>query len=48
MAINGHHIDQMHNHYSMVSEVELRTALSRATELVGIRKAVQVGGKTGV
>jgi len=48
MAINGHHTDGMHNHYSTVNEVEIRTALSRATELAGIRKAVQVGGEIGV
>ena len=47
MAINGHHTDAMHNHYSTVNEAEIRTALSRATELGGIGKAVQLGGKTG-
>ncbi len=48
MAINGHETDKMHHHYSTVNEVEIRTALSRATELAGLRKAVQIGGKTGV
>jgi len=48
MAINGHETDKMHNHYSTVNEVEIRTALSRATELAGLRKVVEIGGKTGV
>ena len=48
MAINGHETDKMHHHYSTVNEVEIRTALSRATELAGLRRAVQIGGKIGV
>ena len=48
MAINGHETDKMHHHYSTVNEVEIRSALSRATELAGLRKVVEIGGKTGV
>ena len=48
MAINGHETDKMHHHYSTVNEVEIRTALSRAIELAGLRKVVEIGGKTGV
>ena len=36
MAINGHHTDAMHYHYSTVNESEVRDVLSRAIKLMGV------------
>ncbi len=33
MAINGHHTEQMHNHYSTVHEVEIREVLEERSAL---------------
>ena len=48
MAINGHHTDAMHYHYSTVNEAEVREVLSRTAQLMGLRAAKTVsGGKIG-
>ena len=48
MAINGHHTDAMHYHYSTVNEAEVREVLSRTVKLMGVRAAkTPSGGKTG-
>jgi integrase len=49
MAINGHHTEQMHNHYSTVHEVEIREVIGKTTQLMGLAPLLSPGGvKTGV
>ena len=50
MAINGHHTDAMHYHYSTVNESEVRDVLSRTVKLMGMDPAKgpsggEIGGK---
>jgi len=50
MAINGHHTDAMHYHYSTVNESEVRDVLSRTVKLMGMDTAKgpsggEIGGK---
>ena len=48
MALNGHHTDAMHYHYSTVNESEVRDVLSRTVKLMGMDQAEgPIGGEIG-
>jgi hypothetical protein len=41
MAISGHLTEQMHQHYSTVTEAEQRESLAKVISLAGFKKAME-------